>query len=674
MTKPWNLQKQKDRGARLFTAVRNAAREYFDLKGVCLLGSGAAENVDRKPDAPFYLREIIHSAAAFFEGSSEDIAFANKILAQVQLASCDFSTMSLIEIILRHGEAVSEENRSKMLPHIEQEITHVIKSYNSFMGYNDNFPSMACFIMIVGGELTNNPKAVQAGIDNLYSLRDLLTRRGFFSEYNSPTYAGVTLHGLGETASRAKNAEARRLAQEGAERMWLDIALHWHPEISYHSGPHSRAYHGNSMGWSGLSPMVMWLALGEAIVPNPFNTIFGSDASTCYESRSNTLAFCRAGCGGYAGTTYAIPDWIGELALSKSYPFRVKGTAECGTFHVGEYRRLANGAAVHIPGRCADFGASESNLTTYMTKEFSVGTASRAFLDGTQSQTFFEMHKLTEGQVTKWGDMRSLFFRYLVNGKQPEEKHTMGLLPQQGVPFAVQDDERALVLCNPKGEQYEEVSSLKLSLLLQEQTSPIEAIWFGDNKLDKGEGEMVESDWVIIEDGLVYLAFLPLCTTNLGRRAAVTSTQENGYRVISFFNYQGEAKNFAPADLKRVQNGFVFEAAPRSAYPTAAEFLKVLRKAERFDTTLLESRIVRYFRDQRELLLWLDPLQQSVKTAAVNGKVVKSEPLEADGIDDKNIPWLGQPMAHGDLGWWQRIMSRSALEGLEGVGGKLVES
>lgn len=672
MTKIWDLREQKTRGSQLFAAVREAAYDYFSLDGQCLLGDGAAENPDhKKNDTPFYLREIVHSAVAFFEGSKDDIAFANKILSRVNLSSCDFTTMSLIEILLRHGDAVTTANRHKLLPHIEKEIKHVIKPHNAFIGYNDNFPSMACFIMVVGGEMVGDKEAVEAGKDNLWSLRDLLTRRGFFSEYNSPTYAGVTLHGLGETAKNARNKEARQLAREGADRMWLDIALHWHPEISFHAGPHSRSYHGNSIAWNSLTSMVMWVVFGDHIVSNPFNTIFGQASSGSHESRSNILPFCRAGSGGYAGTTHKIPDWIGELVLRKTYPFRIKGTAECGTFHVGEYRRLANGATVHVPGRCADFGSSESNLSTFMTKEFSIGTASRSFLDGSQTETFFELHKLSKGDAKSWGDIRSLFFRYIVNGKSPEDKQTMGLLPQQGVPFTVQDDERAMVLCNPKGEQYEAVSSLKLSLIAQELTSPVEAIWFGDKKLKEGDGEMADPDWVIIEDGPVYLAFFPLCATNLGRKATVRSLRENGYRVISFFNYEGKPKNFAQPDLKRVQNGFVFEAAPRRDYRTAVDFLKALRKAELSDTTLMESRRVRYLRGGRELFLWLDPLQQTVKTAAVNGQAVRYAPLETDGIGNRKIPWIGKPMAHKDLGWWKRIAARPAIEWLEGVGGKL---
>lgn len=673
MRKIWDLRAQKARGAQLFAAVREAAREYFNKDGNCLLGDGAAETHGyKKSDTPFYLREIIHSAVAFFEGSEDDIVFANKILARANLHSCDFTTMSLIEILLRHGDAVSSANKRKLLPHIEKEIQHVIMPHNAFVGFNDNFPAMACFIMVVGGEMVGDKKAVEAGLDNLFSLRDLLTRRGFFSEYNSPTYAGVTLHGLGETAKNARNPEARRLAKEGAERMWLDVALHWHPEISFHAGPHSRSYHRNSTAWNSITAMVMWIVFGDRIVPNPFNTIFGSASANSHENRSNVLAFGRAGCGGYAGTTHHIPEWIGEMVMRKRYPFRIKGTSECGTFHVGEYRKLANGATVHIPGRCADFGSSESNLTTFMEKDLCVGTASRTFLDGSQSETFFELHKLSKGDAKSWGDIRSVFFRYIVNGKCPGEKLTMGLLPQQGAPFSVQDDERALVLCNPKGEQYEAVSSLKLSLIAQELTSPMEAIWFGGKKLKNSDGEMTDTDWVIIEDGPVYLAFYPLCATNLGRTAAVRSTLENGYRVISFFNYEGKPKNFEQPDLKRVQNGFIFEAAPRRAYKTAADFLKVLRKAELSDTTLMESRRVRYFRGGRELFLWLDPLQQTVKTAAVNGQVVRHAPLEADGVDTRKIPWLGKPMAHKDLGWWKRIAARPAIEGVEGVGGKLV--
>ena len=671
--KPWALAHQRQRRQAFFAAARKAAINFFDAEGYCLIGDGHAEGAacTKATNPHFHLREIVHSAAAFFAGNAQDAELANRILAHANFSSCDFTAMSLIKIFIRQGRLVTPANRRKLLPYIEKEIARVQKPHNAFVGYNDNYPAMDIFIMVVGGELTGNKKAVQAGLDNLYSMRDLLARQGFFSEYNSPTYGGVTLHGLGETACCARHPEARRLAQEGAERMWLDFALHWHPEISWHAGPHSRSYHSNSIGWNGLTAAVMWVVFGDVIVPNPFNTIFGQNTEGIGAALANFLQFYQAGWSEYAGTLHRIQDYIGELVLSKSYPFRVKGTTECGTFHAGKYHCRSNGAFSHVPGYCADFGASSAELTTYMEADFALGTASRMFLDGGQSEFFYEIHK-RKPQVKKWDDIRTVFTRYVLNESQPGAPTAMSLLSQKGVGFTVQDDRRALVLCNPNGADHENIRSLKLALILQEITAPLDEIWIGGRKLKNGDGEAKNSDWVILRDGNILLAFLPLAQSDLGRKVTIRSRRENGYRVISFFNYEGRTRNFAQPDLKRIQNGFVFEVSTLREHKSIPAFLKTLRRAELSDTTLMEARQVRYLRAGREMLLWMDPLQQTVKAASLNGRATTCPPLEADGLDLRKVPWLGKGLFHKNLAWWTRIANRPAIPGLEGVIGRLV--
>ena len=670
--KPWDLTLQRDRGLQLMRCVRAVAPNFFSPEGECIVSRVSDVDLDKKtalPEVPFYLRERVHTVMALMTGSGEEIAWANRILDRIQLAPCDFTTMSLIELLIRHPEQVTAENRERLLPHIAREIQAVQKSHNFFSGNNDNFPSMAAFLLVVGGELLNDDHAVQAGIDNLYSVRDLLGRRGFLSEYNSPTYAGVTLHGLDETMNNTRNPEARELARIASERMWLDVAAHWHPHLSFQAGPYSRAYHNNSIAWSSLTAILVWVALGDVVFLNPTDTYFrGGDT---LEARLNTLPFCQAGLGGYAGTVHQLPDYLGELFLRKTYPFRVQGTSEGGTFHVGDYRRTKSGACIHVPGRCADFAAAETIATSYLEEDFAIGTATRGFLSGSQTDIFHVLYR-RNAPATGWGDIRAVFARYLINDTVPEENYS-GLLEQHGAGFAIQDDRRALALYSPNGYCFEGIHSLKLALVLAEHTGPVEEIWFGDRQLPNGNGEAAEPDWVILRDGPLYLAFYPLPTSNLGRKVAMRSTQENCYRMISFYNYEGEACDWEMHTLRQVLNGFVCEVATITDYPDVPAFLADLRTAQLSDTYLLETRRTRYLRGRRELMLWLDPALQSIKAAAINGKDISHDPLRITGIDPAAVPWLSDsgPL-HTDLDWWERIAQRTTIHGLEGVSGHYV--
>jgi hypothetical protein len=340
---------------------------------------------------------------------------------------------------------------------------------------------------------------------------------------------------------------------------------------------------------------------------------------------------------------------------------------------MGEYRKLENGALVHVPGHSADFGADSAHINSYLEEDFALGTATKPLCGGGQTDLFHAMWRL-RAPAKEWGDLRAVFTRYLINESQPEDASSGGLLYQHGNGMAIQDDRRALALYHPNGYLHEGIHSLRLALIMQELTSPVEEVWIGDRLLPGGDGEAQEADWVLVKDGPMLLAFYPLCGTNLGREAAIRCRQENGYRVLSFYNFQGSARDFPQHELQIIQNGFIFEAATAADYPDVPAFLADLRKAQVSDTTVLESRRARYLREGRELFLWMDPALQTIKAAVVNGEEIAYPRLEVTGLDPTQLPWLGQPKVwHDSLDWWERIAARGGIKGMEGLSGKFVD-
>ena len=661
--KSWSVGEQRRRIRGMLACVRDAVRAYFDVRGRCVI-DGQRNH--------FHLRECIHCCQALFDGDAADAALANAIVDAVPFHPCDFSTLSMIELLLRYPDKVTRSNTAKLRDHIAEEVRSVQKAHNSFVGGNDNFPAMAVAIQVLGGELVGDEGAVDAGVDTLYSLRDLLTRRGFFSEYNSPTYAAVTLHALAETANHARHAEARRLAKHGADRMWLDVAAHWHPGTSFPAGPQSRAYHADSTMLSSHLHTVMWSVFGDVVWPSPLERYFGPQAEARFEHIVHRLGYMHSALAGYAATVHRVGDDIARLAFDKRYPFRARGTAEMGTFHLGDYRENENGAVVHVPGRCVAFGSDDVCLNTYMEKGFAIGTSTRGFLSGTQSEVFFETHRRRPRGRTL-ADVRSVFVRYLVGPTDLTAEMAAGLIRQHALAWAVQDDTRALALYHPNGDLHRGVTDLRLCVLLPEADAPVDEVWIGDRRLPDRDGESPTADWVILKDGPMLLAFHPLAATDLGRRVAVRSEHVDGLRVISFYNYEGAKRTFARDELPAVRNGFVFEAATTRQYRTAGAFLKALRRAQVSDTVVMATRRVRYLRGRREMLLWLDPRRQSIKAATVNGRQVAYDPLEIDGVDVARVPWLNKGVPYADIDWWQRIADRPGMEGQEGVAGRRVE-
>ncbi|MHB9024700.1 MAG: hypothetical protein ACYC7E_11090 [Armatimonadota bacterium] len=672
----WDLRLQRERGNHLLALARAKCRTYFDEDGACIISRVERFDSDHrtKDPVPFHVRERIHSALALLTGDAREVEFAHRILDANALGPCGFTPVTLTKMLARVPDRLSAKQTARMREHLAAHLVEANCAYNSFFGANDNFPCMDSFVLIVAGELLGDMAAVQAGIDNLYSLRDMLSRRGFYSEYNSPTYAGVSLHALAEIVNLARSEEARGLARQAGERLWLDIAAHWHPRVGYQAGPYSRAYHNDSIGLaSSLAGTVIWLAFGDSVAfQSPDAILFSDFSETRPGANANAMAVAFAAA--YSTATFEVPDYIGELMTAKRYPYRARGTTEHGTFHEGDYRRTPEGAVYHVPGRSVDYGANSANLTTYLEEDFALGTASRGFMNGGQTDAFHLLYRLRP-DVRGWADIRTLFTRYLVNETQPEDERSRGLLTEAGNIFTVQDDRRALVHYYPNGLRRQGIHSLRLALVLSELCSPVEEIWIGDRRLPEDNGESEVVDWVIIKDGPVLLAFYPLPQTNLGRRAAIRCSQENGYRVISLYNYQDAARDFPMYDLQIIQNGFVFEAAPVKEYPDVPAFLAELRQARLSDSTVLEDRRVRYVREGREMLLWMNPALQTVKTAAVNGREVACPPLAIDGIDLARVPWMdARGTWHDDIDWWLRICARPQIPpGLEGVGGTLVE-
>ncbi|MBI4023907.1 MAG: hypothetical protein HY360_02940 [Verrucomicrobia bacterium] len=667
---------QKIRMQTFLERARQAARTYFDATGRCVVSEIEEFDSDHQvhDPVPFHLRERVNCALAFLGGAPEDVAFGNAILSQIVWTSCGFTALTVVRILRAYPDRLSNAIDRRLRDYLAPKLGEVQSADNGFLGMNDNFPSMDTCVLVLGGEILGDARAVQAGVDNLYALRDLLGRRGFSSEYNSPTYAAVTLCALDDLANHARHAEARSLARQASERMWLDVAAHWHPALSFQAGPYSRAYHHDSIALGlSLTSLVMWITFGDAVFLNPTKVLF-DNAWRNHPVKPQMLPWWHALSCGFATTVHSIPDYISRLVMAKTFPYRVGGTTECGSFHDGDYRRTAEGACIHVPGACADFGANAAQIQTYMEPDFAVGTASRGLLCGSQTDLFHVLYRL-RSDAASWADLRALFARYLVNDTQPEGPGDRGMLYNCGNGFAVQDDRRALVLYYPKGNLRHKVRSLKLSLVLQEMTSRIEEIWIGDRKLSDGDGEADQADWVILRDGPMLLAFLPLAATNLGRKVVIRSTQENKYRVISFYNYEGAARDFQMHELQVVPNGFIFEASTLREHKDVPAFLRDLRKAEVSDSTVLEARRVRYLRDGRELFLWMDAARQTIQAATVNGRPPEAAPLRVDGVEGATIPWHNpNGLLHRDLSWWKRIAARKAIPpGNEAVSGRRVD-
>ena len=81
---------------------------------------------------------------------------------------------------------------------------------------------------------------------------------GSFDEYNSPTYGGVDLYGLGLWRTHPVTREMAGMAKEMEEGFWRDIAAFYHPGMRNLCGPFDRAYGMDMQQYVALAGV--WIA------------------------------------------------------------------------------------------------------------------------------------------------------------------------------------------------------------------------------------------------------------------------------------------------------------------------------------------------------------------------------------------------------------------------------
>ena len=152
----------------------------------------------------------------------------------------DFNGMTLLLIRQRHGRRLP----APLVGEIERAIMRAaicIRRRNVNLNYT-NIAIKGTFVALSAAEMSGDGELLGYALDRLRRLRDAVMAAGGFAEYNSPTYAAVSLAGLHAIATYAEDSRARALVAPLIKRFWRDIAERLHPETRELAGPHARAY------------------------------------------------------------------------------------------------------------------------------------------------------------------------------------------------------------------------------------------------------------------------------------------------------------------------------------------------------------------------------------------------------------------------------------------------
>lgn len=610
---------------------------YREHMGHVLDERGAWHGQGAEP--PF--REKLWHCLPLLDAGGDEAELANRIIVSLTPVKCHFSPMTAMQLLLKYEQRLHDGVKEKLEGYVKDSLGWMAEDRIHFTMYNDNFAAMAMFTLLTAGERFGDLVALGAGRRKLKGLEEVFTRCGTIMEYNSPTYTPITTHVLAETVSYVADEEAKRLAARCEERMWAELAIRYHPPTSSLAGPYSRAYLIDSVGHVHLNHALLYLVFGEDVFINPGNQLFPPDDKQELHIATDTLMWPNTAW--IISTTCHCPDDLAELLLHKPFPFEATATAECLPGSEYLYAGTETGAWI-------EYGAHHGPNVSYMTEDFALGTAHSQFFDGAISDSFHIVYR-KQSSAERQADIGTVFSRYQFNDRIPgqanvygDQRHGAEMLRDEGRKFALQHQDCALVVYKPKPFEAAAVTSMKLSLLFPMHYIGVEELWLGDRKLEGGQGESEQPVPVFVKDGPVVMAFRPLALTDLGRTHAVRAEIKGKFLEVSFYNYEGEAREFSPRELMLTLSGFAVHVKRTAEISSLDTFMEEVRNAELSDHLSSQlhgdTRWIRYRVGETNLAFAYSPRSEGVLYATVNGEPRPTPRLKATGLDERRLPFI----------------------------------
>ncbi len=566
---------------------------------------------------------------------------ANHIIRNSPYHHCEFMPMQLTQMLVKYGDKFDDDTRIIAENYIKGALEYAANPRVHPTMYNDNFGNMATFTLIVAGELFNLPKYVEIGKDKLDQACDLFRRCGTIMEFGSPVYTPLDLFAFAQMANYIKDPEYRAKALQCEERMWVEVVTHYHAPTGHLAGPYSRAYGCESLGHPTSISALWYKVFGDKAFLNVMNYGFETIEKQVIHISANGLQLPNAAW--FMNTTFHFPRWMEKVAMEKVFPYHAEFAVECISADALAYNE-------ENEPLCA-FGGHRSTNTTYMTPEYSLGTASHQYHSGAMSESFYVTYKNCE-IANKLEDVGVMYSKYIFNDKQPNQENVYAYYGKcgkegfrdEGRKFGIQHENTSMMLYRPLQLERKHVKSAKLTVFIPAFFYDGFEILAGGKPVKTLPYASVEPVTVCVKAYKSMFAFKPLMLSDFGREAAVKIIKKNDHIQISFYNYEGEEREFGDVELIHAQNGFVCTAATTEEYPDFAAFAKFADKGKISDvmeqSAKMYTRRVKYQNDGTELYFIYNPLVEGIVTATANKKPIGRHILKADMLDYKKIPLL----------------------------------
>lgn len=603
----------------LLNSARTEAEKYFDPKALLCIIS----------------RETAWYAITLLESKHEaDHRLANRILENLIITDGTHSPCTLFVIYKRYRQLLSQLAQNLILSNLERNLP--ISALVRYSDGNVNHPLAAYVNLICSGELLNDRTSIILGRNLLQNFQHTISsrthknfRQAEMPEYNSPTYTALDLWFLALAAEFAQDDDFKSLARFLEERLWIDVALHWHEPTQQFVGPFSRAYAEDSLGGFSALHCTFGFALQTDIFLAPDLPVKFSHPSALIEN-----AFI-------AVLNFHVPDQAIQIAFDKPLPYSFRMTTYCEQYH--ENARSAENISTFDP---EIYPGGWSDLTSFLDAEFCLGTASRSYVNGGQNDAFTLRYRRSK-KIANGTDFRSLFTRMVFNGSrfgQDNFCHVTGFqitkdyLYEEGRPFCFQHKNKAVLGYVPKRAGHADVTELRLDLIFSHH-APFDHFSVDDEEISSFPFQKKEFKKIMLADYQTYLAIFSLQPSLLADfQGKISIAPVDDFLILSIYNYQGDSMDFSKEMMSQTLNGVAFLAESRKNFPESQDFKKYvdsIRLSRKIEKPFIYQ--IKFQTKAEKMIFRFDPLSERIVERTWNGNdqtVYHFEVEAPDGADE----------------------------------------
>ena len=563
-----------------------------------------------------------YAISLLFDKAEARRHLGRQLFATVRVEDCTHTPATLLAVLHQIPELLDEAQRFRLEEAVRTALGEA--ALVDLRDGNVNHPLAAIATLILGGERSNQAWAVDTGTRRLKSFRERIgdhrgrhLRQAEMSEYNSLTYSALDLWFLALIAEHARSDEARRLGLFLEQRLWVDVTMHFHAPSMQFAGPHSRSYQEDSLGgFSGLH-CTMLAAFDDPLFLDP---------SLCerFDHPSALLQNSLA-----AILSYHVPEEARAIAWKKPFPYGFRKVTYGESYHENSRRDAAAHAGPLNPPFAFDdeiFPGGWSDLTTYMTGEFALGSAALPYVNAGHSDCFMARIRRSP-DIKSMADFRSVYTRGVFNDARvgdPNLSHVSrspvdrSYLYEEGRSAIYQHEGAAIVCYSPKRAGHAGVTSFRLDVIFGFH-APFDSLLI-DGQPPKGFPFTLAPGAVIcFRDFSTFGMIRPLSPFPAVSDHPVRLWRHGEFLLLSIVNYEGPLRDFSRNEINSWRAGFVCELA------TAEDISWEEFVARAGDTVVSEEveagvvRTVRYSCNGNTMEFSYDPYKEVILSRRWNG-------------------------------------------------------